>query len=704
MVLIGPDGTGTSTVSLHPGANLFLRASGANPELGLGYNMVFQTTDSTFEPAIYCETSQPEDFRWTWSDGTTATNRPFVLKDFGSPGSRSQQLRVFRPETVTTINLGFDGSDGGDTLPLGNRPPQGVSAVSFAYPLTALRYWASSYNPITNPLDFTGFTSLEDVECWHCTNLEHITVANLPSLRRVCFEQCGLQELDLRGMPNLEDVRAALNGFPEIQIGGGTGPKIWHWCVRDNPQLTQDFNEIMTNFFSLRELWIWNANQGGALTIVSTNFTDVELQNNYYTDANFSGQTNLQILWIFDNALTNLIVNGCASLQDLEAERNQLPGATLDSILSFLDSSAPDLQTVDLTDNAGFPSPAGYAHYTNLLNRGVAAYVDFPAQGFPFVVLDSATLVAESCQPTNNAVDPGETVTLNVALKNVGTLDTAALTATLLATNGITPISGPQFYGALITGGPSASVAFTLSADGSCGGTVFAQFHLEDGGVDFGTISIPIRLGPDSLVWSEDFDSVTTPDLPTGWSSSSLSNAPLWMSANSSGPGSNTVFCTDADAPDVAELVSVPVDLPAGPCQLLFQNSYDLEPGYPGTADDGGVLEIKIATNSFIDILDAGGSFVTGGYVATITNIWGNPLAGRAAWTGDSGGFITTRVDLPQSAQGQTVQFRWRCGTDQGNSGASFDGWRIDSVAIMGSACCTNSPPIPFFNSLRKTP
>ncbi len=694
-IAVEAEGSGAISIPREPGADLFVRARSTNPELGLGYNVLFQTEGSAFEPAIYCENNQPQDFGWQWADGTTGTNRPLALKDFGAPATRTQRLRVLAPETITTINLGFDGSDGGDALPLSNRPPQEVSRVLFPYPLTSLRYWASSYNPLTNGLDFTGFTSLEDVECWHCTNLQHVAVANLPALKRVCFEQCGLQELNLRGLPNLEDVRAALNDFSAVRVGGGTGPKIWHWCVRDNPQLTQDFNEIMTNFFSLRELWIWNANQSGALTVVSSNFTDVELQNNAYTSANFSGQTNLQILWIFNNSLTNLLVHGCGSLQDLEAEQNQLPRSALDSILAFLDASAPDLQILDLTGNAEFPSPAGYAHYTNLLNRGVAAYVDFPTNGFPFVVLDSNVLVGESCLPTNNAVDPGETVTLTVALKNIGALDTTNLTATLLATSGITPLSGAQNYGSLPAGGPAASAAFTFRADGSCGSTVMAHFQLEDSGVDFGVVTIPIKLGPDSLVWGENFDSVTPPDLPIGWSTASLSNAPVWVTANSGGVGSNTVFCTDADSPDIAELVSPPIDLPSAPSQLSFQNSYDLEPGYPGTADDGGVLEMKIGTNAFTDIVAAGGAFAMGGYVATITNIWGNPLAGRRAWTGDSGGFIITRVDLPASAQGQTVRFRWRCGTDQGNSGAIFNGWKIDKIEITGSVCCTNSQPVP---------
>jgi hypothetical protein len=692
-VVAAPDGTGHASLALADGPTLFLRASGLNPALGLGYNAEFQTDGSAFEAAVYCN-STPQSFLWTWSDGSTSTAQPIASKDFGTDGSRRQRLAVLPPDAVSIINLGFYGSDGGEALPLTNRPPQGVESVSFPYPLASLRYWASSYNPITNKLDFTGFSSLEDVECFHCTNLEQVAVANLPSIKRVCFEACSLRELDLSHDPNLEDVRAALNSFTGIRIGGGTGPKIWHWCVRDNPQLTQDFNQLMTNFFSLRELWIWNANQGGALTVASTNFTDIELQANHYEYADFTGQSKMDILWIFDNALTNLVLNGCTSLQDLQAARNQLPQAALDSILAFLDSSAPGLQSLDLTGNAGLPSPAGYAHYTNLINRGVIAFVDFPGNGFPYVALDSTALLAETCLPANHAVDPGESVTLALALKNIGALDTTNLTVTLLQTNGIAPASTSQNYGALLAGGPAATNAFSFTADGPCGSTVFAAFQLYDGSNDLGLVFAPIKLGADTSLWTEGFDSVAAPALPSDWSSDSLTNAPTWVTVDVGGAaGPNVAFCPDADTPDMKDLISPPILLPAGPAQLSFQNSYGLEPGEPGTANDGAVLEIKIGSNPFTDILAAGGNFTSGGYVAVITDLWGNPLPGRHAWTGNSGGPITTRLDLPAAAQGQTIQLRWRCATDDGNGTATFNGWHIDSIAIITSACCTTLQP-----------
>ena len=335
----------------------------------------FQTLGTDFSPTVYL--SLPQSFVWLWSDGTTNSNFPLATKSSLLPGAW-QSLNVTPLEAVTAINLGFDGSDGGWTNYFEMRPPQGVGAVTFTNgPLTSLQLWASSYNPITNTLDFSGFSSLQGIECFHCTNLEHVVVNNLPSLRRVCFENCLLRELDLSGNPELEDLRAALNAFTSVTVGGGTGPKVWHFCVRDNPQITQRFQDILTNFYSLQEFWIWNANQSGALTFVSTNLTDVEVFNNRYSYADFTGQSNMVICQVNDNQLTNLVLDGCTALQLLEAQNNRLTTAALDRILAWLDSSAPNLQSVNLAGNLEFPSSNGYAHYTNLSQR-VFVNLDFP--------------------------------------------------------------------------------------------------------------------------------------------------------------------------------------------------------------------------------------------------------------------------------------------------------------------------------------
>jgi hypothetical protein len=516
-----------------------------------------------------------------------------------------------------------------------------------------------------------------------------VAVAKLPSLKRLCFESCDLQELDLSGNPNLADIRAALNSFSEIKMGGGTGPKIWHWCIRDNPQLTQNFQDVLTNFYALQELWVWNANQSGALTFVSTNLTDVEIYNNYYTSADFSGQSNLQFLWAENNYFTNLVLTGCSGLLELRAQNNLLDTPVLDALLTVLDTSAPDLQLVNLMNNAGLPSSVGYSHYASLTNRGVNVYVDFPDPNGPIIVLDSAELATESCSPGNNAIDPGETATVSFAFKNIGGADTSDIMATLLEINGVLSPSGPQNYGALLAGGKGANQSFSFTASGACGASIFATFQLQDGATALGPILVPLSLGQDIAVFSQNFDAVTRPALPSGWTSSATGGQSPWVSANFVADTTpNAGFSPDPPEPGINELVSPPIALPATQARLTFRNNYDLEPDLGTAADDGGVLEIQIGANSFTDILAAGGTFLSGGYTGIITNLWGNPLAGRKAWSGNSGGYITTVVNLPAAAQGQTIRLSWRCATDNGNGG-SFGGWSIDTVAITTGQCCT---------------
>jgi uncharacterized protein YjbI with pentapeptide repeats len=351
---------------------LLIRAQG----IVLTNEAVFLTLDRWFEPEIFCSDTESPSILWTWSDGSTSSDYPVASKDFGFAEPREQRLTADPSSPITTINIGFDGSDGGDPN-INLRPPQAVAAVTFPQPLTHLRYWASSYNPIMERLDFTGFARLEVIEAFRCESLRELVVSDLPSLRRVNVENCDLQELDLSGNPNLGDVRCAQNAFTEIRVERGTGPNIWHWCTRDNPQLTQRFQDVMTNFYSLKEFWSWNNNQDGHLSFVSSQLTSVWAYRNHYTSADLSSQPNLRSIRLQQNSLTNIVLDGSTALREVNLRDNQLPTEVLDSVLAIMDASAPRLTQLDLARNAGFPSPTGYNHYSNLVSRGVAVFVDW---------------------------------------------------------------------------------------------------------------------------------------------------------------------------------------------------------------------------------------------------------------------------------------------------------------------------------------
>lgn len=105
-----------------------------------------------------------------------------------------------------------------------------------------------------------------------------------------------------------------------------------------------------------------------------------------------------------------------------------------------------------------------------------------------------ATLTAESLLPANAAVDPGETVTVNVGLKNIGNAPVTNLTATLLALGGVSSPTAAQNYGTL-TAGATATRSFAFRASGACGAGVTALFALDDGTRSLGVASLPVALG-----------------------------------------------------------------------------------------------------------------------------------------------------------------------------------------------------------------
>jgi subtilisin-like proprotein convertase family protein len=112
----------------------------------------------------------------------------------------------------------------------------------------------------------------------------------------------------------------------------------------------------------------------------------------------------------------------------------------------------------------------------------------------PFILLGGTSLAAESCAPTNAAIDPYETVTVNWTLSNYGTGPTTNLVATLLQTNGVYYPGPAQSYGA-IAAGSNVTRSFTFIPSGACGGAVTGVVQLADGAASLGTISQVFNLG-----------------------------------------------------------------------------------------------------------------------------------------------------------------------------------------------------------------
>jgi len=395
-----------------------------------------------------------------------------------------------------------------------------------------------------------------------------------------------------------------------------------------------------------------------------------------------------------------LVVTNAATDPDIPAEPltyvlvNPPAGATIDTngIITWTPSPAQEGTTnVITTVVTDFNPNAVNAQHLSATNS-FTVIVDSQVA----ISLDSTALVVEGCAPANNAIDPGETVTVLFSLKNAGPGDTANLVATLLTTNGVVVPSAPQNYGALFAGGAAVTEPFTFAATGACGGTIIAVLQLQDGAINLGTVSATFPLGFSGNVLTQSFDTVVAPALPSGWTNAPATGAESpWVTQTAvSDTAPNAAFSPDPTGVGLNELDSPAFTVPNSQAQLSFRNNFNLEASSTVNtlAYDGGVLEIKIGTNAFTDILAAGGTFVTNGYTRTLSSSFGNPLGGRQAWSGNSGGFVTTIVNLPATALGKSVQFRWRCGTD--NGGPVNPGWYIDSVSVNGNGCCQNNAPV----------
>jgi subtilisin-like proprotein convertase family protein len=154
------------------------------------------------------------------------------------------------------------------------------------------------------------------------------------------------------------------------------------------------------------------------------------------------------------------------------------------------------------------------------VSTGGTTTQNFTLTGRPILAAGTATVGTESCGAGNGAIDPGETVTVQLPVQNIGTANTVNLVGTLLATGGITSPGAPQTYGVVATGGPAVSRSFTFTAAGTCGGTITATLQLQDGATNLGTVSYTFTLGrlnPYSVsgAYSSGNLSVPLPDLST---------------------------------------------------------------------------------------------------------------------------------------------------------------------------------------------
>jgi uncharacterized repeat protein (TIGR01451 family) len=139
------------------------------------------------------------------------------------------------------------------------------------------------------------------------------------------------------------------------------------------------------------------------------------------------------------------------------------------------------------------------------LTNATLIITNTPASDGIRIVPAGIAIVQESVP--NGQLDSGETVTVNLGLRNAGVLDAVRLGATLLSTNGIVALAGPSgstsnYYGQLLAGGSTESLPYKFRVTATNGSRVTLNLRLQDGSLNLGTVTFDMFVGQVSFTFS----------------------------------------------------------------------------------------------------------------------------------------------------------------------------------------------------------
>ncbi|MFO7936212.1 MAG: S8 family serine peptidase [Kiritimatiellia bacterium] len=196
-------------------------------------------------------------------------------------------------------------------------------------------------------------------------------------------------------------------------------------------------------------------------------------------------------------------------------------------------------------------------------------------------------------------------------------------------------------------------------------------------------------------LWIEDFE--TNNIIAKGWSLTTDEGVNQWvLTSDRSVSPTQSMFFVGSESRSDTCLVSPPVAVSSNAldaaAQISFMHDFSFE------SDDGAVLELSLDGIEWYDVgsAESGATFLQNGYKATIGGNTGslgsrNPIGGQQGWSGSSGGFIKTVIELTDKEMysGHSVQLRWRIGTD---AETASTGWYVDDVSLSG---ISEPPPVP---------
>lgn len=288
----------------------------------------------------------------------------------------------------------------------------------------------------------------------------------------------------------------------------------------------------------------------------------------------------------------------------------------------------------------------------SIVNPGAATLTIIDNDG-SLIVPAGVTLLSET--NNNGVIDPGEPVTLLFGFRNRAGTNALNVTATLLATSGVAPVTISQNYGLLPVGGPAVSRPFSFIAQGTNGQVITATFRLNDGATDLGLGVFNFTLGTASRSFASPA-LITINDRPSGSGSAAATPYPSLLSVSG--------------VDGVVQRITVTVS--------NFTHA---------SASDVGLLLVSPTGQRAVLMANAGGFFSVSGITLTFDDAATNALPANVALTSGTYRPTVYPVVPPFPAPAPPLPYATDLGVFGGfNPNGAWSLYAIDDLPLFGGA------------------